>query len=221
MKFFLDSANLQDIEEAISWGVISGITTNPSLVSKEAGPFDELVKKICRLLQDKPVSVEVLSTTSGGMVEEARRLAALADNVVVKIPMGAEGLKAVYRLSSEGKKVPCNVTLIFSANQALLASRAGAAYVSPFIGRIDDISWDGVGLVKAIMNIFTCQKLDTFVIAASIRHPLHVEQVAAAGAHVATVPFSVLRQMSRHPLTDLGIERFLADWEKTRREEKI
>ncbi len=221
MKFFLDSANLQQIEEALSWGVISGITTNPTLVSKETGSFFDLAKEICRLVQDKPVSVEVLSTASGGMVEEARRLAALAENIVVKIPMGAEGLKAVYRLSCEGKKVPCNVTLIFSANQALLASRAGAVYVSPFIGRIDDIGWDGVGLVKDIMNIFTCQKLDTFVIAASIRHPVHVEQVAAAGAHIATVPFSVLQQMSRHPLTDLGIERFLADWGKTRREEII
>ncbi len=221
MKFFLDSANLQEIEEAISWGVISGITTNPTLVSKETGSFNELVKEICRLLQDKPVSVEVLSTTSGGMVEEAGRLAALAENIVIKIPMGAEGLKAVYRLSHEGKKVPCNVTLVFSANQALLASRAGAAYVSPFVGRIDDISWDGVGLVKEITNIFTCHKLDTYVIAASIRHPVHVEQVAVAGAHVATVPFAVLQQMSRHPLTDLGIERFLADWEKTRRNEII
>lgn len=221
MKFFLDSANLQEIEEALSWGVINGVTTNPTLVSKEEGPFDELVKKICRLMQGNPVSVEVLSTTSGGMVEEARRLAALADNVVVKIPMGIEGLKAVYRLSSEGKKIPCNVTLVFSANQALLAAKAGAVYVSPFIGRIDDIGWDGAALVEKIMNIFTCHSLDTFVIAASIRHPLHVEQVAAAGAHVATVPFSVLRQMSRHPLTDLGIERFLADWGKTRQEEKI
>lgn len=221
MKFFLDSANLQQIEEALSWGVISGITTNPTLVSKEAGSFFDLVKEICRLVEGRPVSVEVLSTTAGGMVEEARRLAGLADNIVVKIPMGAEGLKAVYRLSSEGKKVPCNVTLIFSSNQALLASRAGAVYVSPFIGRIDDIGWDGVALVKEIMNIFTCQKLDTFVIAASIRHPVHVEQVAAAGAHIATVPFSVLQQMSRHPLTDLGIERFLADWSKTRQEEII
>ena len=221
MKFFLDSANFQEIEEAFLWGVISGVTTNPSLVSKEAGPFGELVKKICLAVEGHPVSVEVLSVDSGGMVEEARRLASLADNIVIKIPMGAEGLKAVHRLSSEGKKVPCNVTLVFSANQALLASRAGAAYVSPFIGRIDDIGWDGAALVKNIMNIFTCHKLDTSVIAASIRHPLHVEQVAAAGAHIATVPFSVLRQMSRHPLTDLGIERFLADWGKTRREEKI
>ena len=218
MKFFLDSANLQEIEEANSWGVISGVTTNPTLVSKESGSFPELVKEICRLLQDKPVSVEVLSKTSAGMVEEAGRLAALADNIVVKIPMGVEGLKAVYRLSSEVKKIPCNVTLIFSANQALLASRAGAAYVSPFIGRLDDIGWDGVGLVKDIMNIFTCQKLNTYVIAASIRHPLHVAQVAAVGAHVATVPFSVLKQLSQHPLTDLGIERFLADWGKTRKD---
>ncbi|HHU76825.1 MAG TPA: fructose-6-phosphate aldolase [Firmicutes bacterium] len=221
MKFFLDSANFKEIEEAHSWGVVSGVTTNPSLVSKEKGPFDEIVKKICNLMPDCPVSVEVLSTVSGGMVEEAHRLAALADNVVIKIPMGAEGLKAVHRLSTEGKKVPCNVTLVFSANQALLASRAGAAYVSPFIGRIDDIGWDGTDLVKNIMNIFTCHELDTKVIAASIRHPLHVEQVAAAGAHIATVPFSVLGQMSRHPLTDLGIERFLADWGKTRQEERI
>lgn len=213
MKFFLDTANLVEIEEAASWGVLSGVTTNPSLLSKEKVSLEEQVEKVCALVEGCPVSVEVLSTTAPEMAAEARSLAAIASNIVIKIPIGVEGLKAVYALNSGGEKVPCNVTLVFSLNQALLAASAGAAYVSPFLGRIDDIGWDGVGLVEDIVTVFERQKLDnTAVIAASIRHPRHVHQVAAAGAHIATVPFSVLKHLTRHPLTDLGIEKFEADW---------
>lgn len=222
VQLFLDSANLQEIEEALSWGVIAGLTTNPSLMSKEAEPFEFLVKKICALMGSRPVSVEVLSTAAEGMIKEARHLATLAPNVVIKIPMGIEGLKAVYNLSQGKEKIPCNVTLIFSVNQALLAARAGASYISPFIGRLDDIGWDGVALVREIIEVFSCQQiLGAQVIAASIRHPRHVHEVAAAGAHIATVPFSVLKQMARHPLTDIGMERFLSDWEQSRRGERI
>ncbi len=222
VQIFLDSANLQEIEEALSWGVISGITTNPSLMSKEAEPFELLVKKICSLMQSNPVSVEVLSTVAEGMVKEARHLAGQAPNIVVKIPMGIEGLKAVYRLNRGEEKIPCNVTLVFSVNQALLAARAGASYISPFIGRLDDIGWDGVGLVREIVEVFSRQGINnTRVIAASIRHPRHVHEVAAAGAHIATVPFSVLKQMARHPLTDIGVERFLSDWARARGGEGI
>ncbi len=213
MQLFLDTANLEEIEEALSWGVISGLTTNPTLAAKETGSFDSLIRQICQLLgESRPVSVEVLSTLSEEMEKEARLLAEIAPNVVIKIPMGVEGLKTVYNLSRTSKIVPCNVTLVFSANQALLAARAGARYVSPFIGRIDDLGWDGVGLVREMAAIFRVQALDTKIIAASIRHPRHVQDVALAGAQIATVPFSVLKQMTRHPLTDLGVERFLADW---------
>ncbi|RJX27744.1 MAG: fructose-6-phosphate aldolase [Dethiobacter sp.] len=221
VQIYLDSANLQEIEEALSWGVISGLTTNPTLMCKEAEPFEFLVKKICALMETNPVSVEVLSTIAEGMVKEARHLANQAPNVVVKIPMGVEGLKAVYRLNQGEEKVSCNVTLVFSVNQALLAARAGAAYVSPFLGRLDDIGWDGVGLVREIIEVFTRQGIDTRIIAASIRHPRHVHEAAAVGAHIATVPFSVLKQMARHPLTDIGVERFLADWDRARRGEEI
>jgi len=213
VKFFLDTANLEEIKEASSLGVLRGVTTNPSLVSKEKVALEEQVEKICALVQDYPVSVEVLSTSAREMVAEARRLAGIASNIVIKIPICIEGLKAVYALTNGENKVPCNVTLVFSFNQALLAAIAGAAYVSPFLGRIDDIGGDGVGLVEDIVAIFEKQKMDkTEVIAASIRHPRHVHQVAAAGAHIATVPFSVLKQMAGHPLTDLGIEKFEADW---------
>lgn len=221
MRIYLDSANLEEIEEALSWGVICGITTNPTLMAKETEGTTPLVQKICAMLGNNPVSVEVLSTTAEDMVNEARRIALLASNIVVKIPMGVEGIKAVYQLSRGGEKVSCNVTLVFSVNQAILAARAGAAYVSPFIGRLDDIGWDGVGLVREMVDVFTKHKIETAVIAASIRHPRHVHEVAAAGAHIATVPFFVLKQMIGHPLTDLGMERFLRDWRKTRREEKF
>lgn len=222
VQIFLDSANLQEIEEALSWGVISGLTTNPSLMSRESEPFELLVKKICSLMHGYPVSVEVLSTAADEMVREARHLVSLASNITVKIPMGIEGLKAVCRLNQGKEKILCNVTLVFSLNQALLAARAGAAYVSPFIGRLDDIGWDGVALVREMVELFSRQGIaGTRIIAASIRHPRHVHEVAVAGAHIATVPFSVLKQMTRHPLTDIGVERFLSDWAKTRRDEKI
>lgn len=219
MQIYLDSANLEEIEEALSWGVISGITTNPTLMAKETGESAPLVEKICRMLGKNPVSVEVLSTAAEDMVKEAKRIANLSSNIVIKIPMGIEGLKAVYQLSQGGKGIKCNVTLVFSVNQAILAARAGTAYVSPFVGRLDDIGWDGVGLVKEMADIFAKHKIGAAIIAASIRHPRHVREVAAAGAHIATVPFSVLKQMVNHPLTDLGVERFLRDWAQARPEE--
>lgn len=221
LKFFLDSANVDEIGESLSWGVIAGVTTNPTLLSREKGAFEPLVQKICSLMEGKPVSLEVLATKSDDMIAEAQRLAALAPNVVVKIPMGEEGLKAVHRLSSNDYKIACNVTLVFSVNQAILAARAGAAYISPFIGRLDDIGWDGAALVEEITAVFQRQQLDTPVIAASIRHPQHVQRVAAAGAHIATVPFSVLKQMAGHPLTTKGIELFLADWARSRSGERF
>ena len=221
MKFFLDTANFAEIEESLAWGVVSGVTTNPTLVSREEGAFEPLVRKICAVMQGGPVSVEVLATTAEEMVEEAVRLAALAPNVVVKIPMGVEGLKVVSQLNSREETVPCNVTLVFSVNQALLAARAGAAYISPFIGRLDDIGWDGAALVEEMISVFRCQGIATPIIAASIRHPQHVQRVAAAGAHIATVPYTVLKQMANHPLTSQGIERFLADWSLSRGEARL
>ena len=195
--------------------MIGGLTTNPTLVSRETGSFEELIRQICLLLgEERPVSVEVLGTTAGEMEKEARLLAELAPNVVIKIPMGKEGLKAVYRLGQGPKKIPCNVTLIFSTNQALLAARAGAAYVSPFVGRLDDIGWDGIGLVGEMVEILSRHRIATQVIAASIRHPRHVHAAALAGAQIATVPFKVLEQMTGHPLTEQGVERFLADWNR-------
>ncbi len=221
LQFFLDSANVEEIKEALAWGVIAGVTTNPTLLAREKGAFRPLVQQICTLMSGRPVSLEVLATAAGAMVEEAQQLAAIAPNVVVKIPMGEEGLKAVCRLQSGGQKIPCNVTLVFSVNQAILAARAGAAYISPFVGRLDDIGWDGAGLVEEIMAVFRRQQIDTPVIAASIRHPQHVQRVAAAGAHIATVPFSVLKQLAAHPLTTRGIELFLADWARSRPEERL
>lgn len=215
MQLFLDSANLEEITEAVSWGVVGGLTTNPTLVAKETGSFETLIRQICQLLgEKKPVSVEVLATTAAEMEKEARLLAEIAPNIVIKIPIGVEGLKTVYSLSRGSKKVPCNVTLVFSVNQALLAAKAGACYVSPFIGRLDDLGWDGVGLVQEMVDIFKKHAIETQVIAASIRHPRHVQEVARAGAQIATLPFKVLQQMTRHPLTDLGVERFLADWNR-------
>ena len=221
MQFFLDTANFEEIKEALAWGVVAGVTTNPTLVSREEGAFEPLVQQICSVMQGGPVSVEVLAPTAEGMVAEAVRLAALAPNVVVKIPMGVEGLKVVSQLSRREKKVPCNVTLVFSVNQALLAARAGAAYISPFIGRLDDIGWDGAALVEQMASVFRIQGIATPIIAASIRHPQHVQRVAAAGAHIATVPYTVLKQMANHPLTSQGIEQFLADWARSRGENKL
>lgn len=209
MKFFLDSANIADVEAAFQLGVIDGVTTNPSLIAKEKQDIKAVVKEIARIVPG-PVSAEVISDRYELMLPEARELAKLADNIVIKVPIGVEGLKTVSALRAEGIKT--NVTLVFSANQALLAARAGAAFVSPFIGRLDDISEDGVQLVGSIADIFQIHAIETEIIAASVRHPLHVTQAALAGAHIATVPYSVLLSLLAHPLTDAGIKRFYDDW---------
>ena len=215
MKLFLDTANIDEIKEAVDWGVISGVTTNPSLAAKENQDFIKSLVTICDMV-DGPVSAEVISLDYEGMIKEARKLAGVHSNIVVKIPIVPEGMKAVKTLSAEGIKV--NVTLVFSANQALLAARAGAAYISPFLGRLDDIGHTGVELVHDIVNIIDLHRLDSEVIAASIRHTEHVPAVALAGAHIATLPYKVLKQMFKHPLTDLGIESFLNDWKKLNQE---
>ncbi|MCR3922039.1 MAG: fructose-6-phosphate aldolase [Firmicutes bacterium] len=212
MKLFLDTANLQDIKQAMAWGVIDGVTTNPTLVAKEGGNFMEMLAQICQVVPG-PVSAEVIATDAAEMIEEAKTLAAVAPQVVVKIPMTPDGLQAVAVLKKLG--IRCNVTLVFSFNQALLAAKAGAAFVSPFLGRLDDIGHDGVQLVADICQIFAQYDIQCEVIAASVRHPLHVLEVAQAGSHIATIPLTVLKQMFKHPLTDLGIERFLADWKST------
>jgi len=211
MKLFLDTANVEEIKQATDWGVISGVTTNPSLAAKENEDFSKILPAICNLV-DGPISAEVISMDYESMVKEARELAGVHKNVVIKIPVIPEGLKAVKTLSAEGIKV--NVTLVFSVNQALLAARAGAAFISPFLGRIDDIGQTGVALVRDIVDMIDLHELDAEVIAASIRHPEHVPGVALAGSHIATVPFKVLEQMFKHPLTDQGIEKFLEDWKK-------
>ncbi len=211
MKIFIDTANLEHIKEVNSWGILDGVTTNPSLIAKEGCPFEVRVQDICAIV-DGPISAEAVSVDSEGMVREARELSKIHENVIVKIPMTAEGLKAVKVLSAEGIKT--NVTLVFSANQALLAAKAGATYVSPFVGRLDDISHNGMDLVRDIVEIFTIHGFETQVIAASIRHPVHVTEAALAGAHVATVPYEVLKKMVKHNLTDEGIQKFLKDWEK-------
>ncbi len=211
MKIFIDTANLDQIKEANSWGILDGVTTNPSLVAKEGCEFEKRVKDICEIV-DGPISAEAVSMDSEGMIKEARRLSKMHKNVIVKIPMTAEGLKAVKVLSKEGVKT--NVTLVFSPNQALLAAKAGATYVSPFVGRLDDISHNGMDLVRDIVTIYRNYGFKTQVIAASIRHPVHVTEAALAGVHVATVPFDILKKMLKHNLTDEGIHKFLKDWEK-------
>jgi transaldolase len=210
LKFFLDTANIEEIREAYALGVICGVTTNPSLIAKEGRNFTEVVRSIASIV-DGPISAEAVSLDASGMIAEAQELAAIHPNIVVKIPMTAEGLKATNQLSRMG--IRTNVTLVFSANQALLAARAGASYVSPFVGRLDDISSDGLELIYDIMEIFNRYQLPTEVIAASIRHPIHVITAAKAGAHIATIPYRVLMQMVKHPLTDAGIKKFLEDWE--------
>ena len=210
MKLFIDTANVDQIREANELGVICGVTTNPSLIAKEGRDFIEVVKEITTIV-DGPISAEVISLDHEGMVKEARELAKIHKNIIIKIPMTPEGLKAVKILTAEGIKT--NVTLIFSAAQALLAAKAGATYVSPFIGRIDDIGSDGMELIEEIVDIFNVQGIETEIIAASIRNPLHVTHVARIGCDIATVPFNVIMQMTKHPLTDIGIERFLKDWE--------
>ncbi len=214
MKFFLDTANLGQIQEAAGWGILDGVTTNPTLVSREDEPFEALIKKICAVVPG-PVSVESVSTRADDIIVEARELAKLADNVVVKIPIHVEGLKALKVLASEGIQV--NTTLVFNAMQAMMAAKAGARFVSPFVGRLDDIGHDGLDLVEQIVTIFNNYGFETEVIVASIRHPLHVVEAAMIGADVATIPFSAFEKLLKHPLTDLGIERFLKDWDKVKR----
>lgn len=210
MKFFIDTANLEEIKEAYSLGVIAGVTTNPSLVAKEKNvTFEERLKEITELVPGS-VSAEVISLEAEGMLKEGRELAKIAPNITIKVPMTPEGLKAVSVFSKEGIKT--NVTLIFSANQALLAARAGATYVSPFLGRLDDIGHDGLDLISTIAEIFAVHGIETEIIAASIRHPQHVTEAALRGAHIATIPYKVILQLFNHPLTDKGIEAFLADW---------
>lgn len=211
MRLFIDTANVEEIREINELGVISGVTTNPSLIAKEGRDFVEVVKEIASIV-DGPISAEVVSLEAPDMIKEAEKLAAIHPNIVIKIPMTAEGLKATRACAQKGIKT--NVTLVFSANQALMAALAGATYVSPFVGRLDDIGENGIGLVADIVEIFTLHGLNTEIISASIRHPMHVIMSAKAGAHIATVPYKVLKQMLKHPLTDIGIEKFLADWEK-------
>ena len=211
MKFFIDTANVEDIKRANDMGVICGVTTNPSLIAKEGRDFKEVIKEITSIV-DGPISGEVKATTvdAEGMIREGREIAAIHPNMVVKIPMTDEGLKAVKVLSSEGIKT--NVTLIFTANQALLAAEAGASYVSPFLGRLDDINQPGIELVRTIAEIFAVYGYETEIIAASVRNPIHVTDCALAGADIATVPYKVIEQMTKHPLTDQGIEKFQADY---------
>ena len=211
MKFFIDTANLDEIREIKKWGILEGVTTNPSLIAKEGDvEFKDVISQITELVPG-PISAEVISTDAEGMIKEARELAEIAENIVIKIPMIPEGMEAVSTLSKEGIKT--NVTLVFSANQALIAAKAGASYVSPFIGRLDDIGHDGMQIVRDIADIFDTYKIDTEIIAASIRHPRHVLQSAKAGSDIATVPYGVLKKMITHPKTDEGIKKFLDDWE--------
>jgi len=217
MKFFIDTADINEIKTAVAYGLVDGVTTNPSLVSKTGKDLMTVLKEICDVVEG-PISAEVVSTKSSDMVKEAKQLAQIHPNIVVKIPMCLEGLKATRTLSQAGIKI--NMTLIFSPLQALIAAKAGAAYVSPFIGRLDDISHVGMDLVDQIITIFDNYEFDAEIIVASIRNPVHVLEAALLGADIATIPFSVLEQLTKHPLTDIGIERFLADWKKVPKKEK-
>ena len=210
MKLFIDTANVEEIRKANDLGVICGVTTNPSLIAKEGRIFEEVVKEITSIV-DGPISAEVISLESEKMVEEALELVKIHPNIVIKLPMCIEGLKAVKILASKGIKT--NVTLIFSATQALLAARAGATYVSPFVGRLDDIGQEGINLISEVAEIFNIHGIETEIISASIRNPIHVTSSALAGAHIATVPYKVIEQMTKHPLTDAGIAKFLKDWD--------
>lgn len=209
MKLFIDTANIDEIKEVNEWGVICGVTTNPSLIAKEGRDFKEVVKEIAYIV-DGPISAEVISLEKDGMLREARELMKIHRNVIIKVPMTKEGLKAVKMLTAEGIKT--NVTLIFSANQALLAARAGASFVSPFVGRLDDVGNPGIDIIQDIVDIFSIHDIDTEIIAASIRHPIHVLGAARAGADISTIPFKVFQQMLGHPLTNSGIDSFLKDW---------
>jgi transaldolase len=214
MKFFIDTANIDEIKEAAALGVLDGVTTNPSLVSKEGKDFRKLLDEILKIV-DGPVSAEVISTDYDGILKEGRDLAKIHKNIVVKIPLIKEGLKACKTLTSEGIKV--NVTLCFSPNQAILAAKAGATYVSPFVGRLDDISTDGMDLISQIVQIYRNYNYKTQVLVASVRHPLHVVESALIGADVCTIPFDVIKKMFNHPLTDIGLEKFLSDWKKLKK----
>lgn len=217
MKFFIDSANIDEIKEGISLGMVDGVTTNPSLIAKEKMRFEEVIREILEAV-DGPVSLEIVGTEAKTMVQEGKTLAKLGDNAVIKVPMTKEGLKATRIFADMGIKV--NQTLIFSPLQALMAAKAGAAYVSPFVGRLDDISHDGMGIVEQMITIFDNYGFETEIIVASIRHPLHVLEAALMGADIATIPFNVLEKLTRHPLTDRGIEVFLADWKKIPKNKK-
>ena len=216
MKFFIDTANLDEIKQAADWGILDGVTTNPSLVAKEGVPFKERIIEICKVVAPGPVSGEVVSVTADEMIAEARDLTSWAENIAVKIPLIPEGIKATRALSDEG--IACNVTLCFSANQALLAAKAGAAYISPFVGRLDDAGSDGMSLIEDIVQIYDNYAFDTEIIVASVRHPIHVLQSALLGAHIATVPFDGLEKLFQHPMTDIGLQGFLDDWEKLQKE---
>lgn len=213
MQIFIDTANIEEIKAANDLGIITGVTTNPSLIAREGRDFHQVIKEITAIV-DGPISAEVISTKAQGMIDEARELAPIHPNIVIKIPMTGEGLKAVKILTAEGIKT--NVTLVFSPNQALLAALAGATYVSPFVGRLDDVSHDGMQVIADITPIYAQYGFKTQVIAASIRHPLHVFKAALLGADIATVPYKIILQMLKHPLTDAGLARFLADWEKVK-----
>ncbi|QTA87415.1 fructose-6-phosphate aldolase [Desulfonema magnum] len=214
MKFFIDTANIDEIKEAHAMGMVDGVTTNPSLIAKEGRDFEDIIKEICEIV-DGPISAEVISLETEGMVTEARHLAKIHDNIVIKIPMTVDGLKATRQLFEEGIKT--NVTLVFSPLQALMAAKAGATYVSPFVGRLDDISHDGLVLTEQIVNIYENYGFDTEIIVASVRNPLHVLESAILGAHIATIPFNVLAKLAAHPLTDKGIKAFLDDWNKSKK----
>ena len=211
MKFFIDTANIDEIKKAHDMGMVDGVTTNPSLIARENKDFESILKEICAVV-DGPISAEVVSLEAEGMLAEGRKLAALHDNIVIKVPMIVEGLKAVKQFAAEDIKT--NVTLVFSPAQALLAAKAGASFVSPFVGRLDDLAQNGMDLVSDIMTIYENYGYQTEVIVASIRHPMHVMEAALTGADISTIPFKVIAQLARHPLTDIGIEKFLADWEK-------
>lgn len=218
MKIFLDSANLKEIDQAVSWGAIDGVTTNPSLVAKEGRQFLPLVKEICQRVNG-PISVETVSRDAAGMVDEGRYFATLHPNVIVKCPLTKDGLSATRQLTGEGIRV--NVTLCFSATQALMAAKAGAYFISPFVGRLDDISQDGMQLIRDIKIIYTNYRFTTQILVASVRHPIHVLEAARIGADIATMPFSVIEALVKHPLTDAGLDRFLKDWDKLPPEAKL
>jgi transaldolase len=214
MKIFLDTADIEEIRTAARWGILDGVTTNPTLYAKVGGSYEEILQEVCRITSG-PVSAEVVAEDVEGMLREGRAFAKLAPNIVVKVPMSEEGLEAMSRFAEEGIKTNC--TLIFTANQGLLAAKAGASLISPFVGRLDDINQDGMIVIRELAEIFAIHEIDAEILSASIRHPLHVTQSALAGAHIATLPFKVLQQMVHHPLTDKGITQFRSDWEKARK----